>query len=854
MIILKHLTVENFRLLRELNLDFPQRGSILIHGPNEAGKSALFESIYFALFGESLVSELKHNERNPGATFAAGSGRNSFARPSLDDLVLYGEMQASVTLTLSIGATELTITRTIERGRGQSVTLYIRRLGMPEEKPITGLGEANERVIAELGRMDGEALRNSCLIEQKGLNRLEYLGGKQREATLRKLLGLEKLAPLSEQFKLTEHDEQLLGEATLRLKLAEVQARIPELSMQLGQLEAALDAVTVTQDLAEIDQQEAEIAEQAISLEQLSEKRSEIKGRQSRISQLKKADSILGEIIGAYDAIAEAQRELPELERRVADLERRELDELPALENRVHDLSELTRSFGTLERMATDLLAAVNTIKALEQELEVHQDIQGNLAELDEQIIHARLQVEQARQSQHELEERNRVGRPQLEARLHRLQALAERLNALHEAQERYTQHILHRGLAQENSAQLKKVQQELQETEQELALVENEATQLQREADAIENHWRQLSIGRQLEEWQRLKGLSQGLADAEQHVMAAHQQQEQLTLLALAARRAVTKYMGLAIACIVLFLLCGSAALILALHQAYVYSTIAGMASLLLAAGAGLSLQNCGKAREEEKLADRQMQDAISRVGMMVAAREAASRVAGGDMLGGVKSYHDALAQVEHELRSLGSAIPRSIEEAQYLSQHLPDRAEQLGESVADIQQRMADSRNNALAARNQINVTMEAVAALRKEHTRLQEQRTHEGWNNLDEQLLSEQPVLQQMRHEIASSAGQEGLPIPTFAASASDVALSLGDSFGTTRPRPEDDEDVPTLTDAPSLHDSFAQLKTQIEDAIKSTEREIAALERKIGSPTGSHSAGRHTPASTGCVARS
>src|SRR5713101_5310562 len=174
MIILKHLTVERFRLLQEIHLHFPQRGSILIHGPNEAGKSALLESIYFALYGEPLVSV--------GARLIAPS-------VSLDDLVRYGETEASVILTLSIGVTELTIARTIERGKGQRVTLYVRRLGMPQEELISHVGEANERIIAELGRIDGETLRNSCLIEQKGLNRLENLSSSQREATLHKLLG-----------------------------------------------------------------------------------------------------------------------------------------------------------------------------------------------------------------------------------------------------------------------------------------------------------------------------------------------------------------------------------------------------------------------------------------------------------------------------------------------------------------------------------------------------------------------------------------------------------------------------------------------------------------------------------------
>src|SRR5260221_5397623 len=201
MIILKHVTVERFRLLREVDLPFPQRGSILIQGPNEAGKSALLESMYFALDGTSMATNR--------------------SKRTLDDLILYGASQASVTLTLSIGATEMTINRIIERGQGQKVTLQVRKLGMPEEEPITGLATANERIIAELGRMDGETLRNSSFVEQKGLHLLESLPGSAREDTVRKLLGLEKLLRLTEQVKLTPNDERLLTEASERLKLAE---------------------------------------------------------------------------------------------------------------------------------------------------------------------------------------------------------------------------------------------------------------------------------------------------------------------------------------------------------------------------------------------------------------------------------------------------------------------------------------------------------------------------------------------------------------------------------------------------------------------------------------------------------
>src|ERR1700731_3957151 len=152
MIILKHFIAEHFRLLRRIDLHFPQRGSILIQGPNEAGKSTLFEGIYFALYGEVL------------STDAAKRGS-----VNLDELISYGEKTAAVTLTVAIGATELTVSRTIERGRGQRASLMVRRLGMPEENLITNLASVNQRVIRELGQIDSETLRNSCLIEQKGM-------------------------------------------------------------------------------------------------------------------------------------------------------------------------------------------------------------------------------------------------------------------------------------------------------------------------------------------------------------------------------------------------------------------------------------------------------------------------------------------------------------------------------------------------------------------------------------------------------------------------------------------------------------------------------------------------------------
>lgn len=772
MITLKHLKVVDFRLLRDIDLQFPQRGSILLTGPNEAGKSTLLESIYFALYGEALVV----GKRKSG---------------SLNDLVRYGEKQASVALTVSVGATELHITREIRRGKGQSATLRVQKLGMPPEQPITSLEKANERIIAEIGRIDGTTLRNSCLIEQQGLERVEQLSGRAREATLRVLLGLEKLSRLADQFSLTADDERRLDEATQHLQLAEIQARIPELSEKLGELEAAQDALSIAEDLVSIGLQEAEIEEQRAALAEVDGRRVELKSRQGRIAQLKKAAATLDQIIRAYDVIAEAQRELPELEHQITELERREREELPALEQRVRELADLTRSFGTLERMATDLLNANETIKQLEQSISQQEHVQETLADLDEQIIHTRQLIEETQQSQHELEELRHSTRPQLETRLARLKSLEEKLVALRNARETYAKHVGQQQPAEENAARLTKLSEELRGNEQELTLVEKEADQVQEAAELLERHWQQLSIRRQLQEWQRLKGLSRGLAEAQQHVQAADAQREQLNTSLLARRRAATIQLGIVIACIVLACLSGGGALVEALRHSYIFATIAGMAAIVLGAIAGVNLQAYGKTREQERALDRQLQDANNRVSMMVAAREAAVRVSG---------QQEELEKVEHEIRSLGGAVPRSVEEAQQLIQQVPAPTE----SLADMQQRVNERRSEALAARSQVNVTMEAVAALRIEKARLLETRSQEGWDDLEVRLRSDRSILEAIQNELILAAGQEGLPVPNF-------------------------PDTP-VSDPAVIPE--AELQRKLDETIKSTEYEIAALDGKLG----------------------
>ncbi len=44
------LEANNFKSLRSVTLVFPERGTVLIEGHNEVGKSTLFEAVYVALY------------------------------------------------------------------------------------------------------------------------------------------------------------------------------------------------------------------------------------------------------------------------------------------------------------------------------------------------------------------------------------------------------------------------------------------------------------------------------------------------------------------------------------------------------------------------------------------------------------------------------------------------------------------------------------------------------------------------------------------------------------------------------------------------------------------------------------
>lgn len=346
MIVLKRLRVDALKHLRGIDLCFPRRGSVLIEGPNEAGKSTLFEAIYFALYGRALVGEE--------------------SRPTLTALIPHDRSQARVSLTLMSDDTELDITRALSRGRTGAISseasLVVRRPGAPEER-ISAVSAVTERIEQELRGIDYDTFRNSLFMEQKALERIEILPRESRDKAISRLLGLERLTLAERMVAPPAEMRERAAELRTRLGVAERRSMARDAGERAGEADLRVRAAELRATIERRD----ELATQRVALAQredaLMEERDGIRGR---LQWLEGVSALERRLVAAgalrWSAI-NAQREADSLAARLDTLAgserlpeaRRRLAEISALEERLalaqDHQRQLTQSASAAQRI-----------------------------------------------------------------------------------------------------------------------------------------------------------------------------------------------------------------------------------------------------------------------------------------------------------------------------------------------------------------------------------------------------------------------------------------------------------------------------------------------------------------------
>jgi len=362
MIRLKRLYAHDFKQLREIEIHFPATGRVLVQGKNEAGKSTLFEAVFFALFGQALSTE---------------SGAKN-----LDDLIGYDKEKARVELDLAVRDRVFKITRTLVRAKSNKWELeVIRPEGTFEQ--IRSNKAVNERLVSELG-FDAEALLNTCFVEQKKLEKLEGMGKAKREESLSKLLNLERLLELEDQLKLRGEDEKLLARLAHRVELAHAQAELPGVAEELQHAEAQLKLLDLRANVerAVVELEAVETAERELG--ELKGLRESLAASVARVDALDRARQMLGASLIRYDALAQDREQFNALQTERAEIQRAAQEQLPALETRQREIKRLGVMAARLTRVEAvrgTMLNELQRAQTLQQELDGHFERGANLNE-----------------------------------------------------------------------------------------------------------------------------------------------------------------------------------------------------------------------------------------------------------------------------------------------------------------------------------------------------------------------------------------------------------------------------------------------------------------------------------------
>lgn len=327
MIRLQRFYANNFKQLQEIELRFPPHGRVLVQGKNEAGKSTLFEAIFFALFGSALATE-------------------SGAR-ALDDLIRYDYEKARVELDLAAGDRLFKITRSIVRGKTNVWELDVVRGEQVDE--IRGNLNVNKRLVAELG-FDGDALLNTCFVEQKKLEKLEGLSKAKREESLARLLNLDALVALEGDLKVRAEDRQELERLKKRMELAEIQAELPTLQTQLARTESELRIIELRAAAAGAAEELRAVRQLDAAIRTLADQRDAIGRRIERIDALKTGMQSVKEARDAADHAIENARGIEQLKNDQTEAQRAAA-QVPALQARLAALRRLAHLLERLEQV-----------------------------------------------------------------------------------------------------------------------------------------------------------------------------------------------------------------------------------------------------------------------------------------------------------------------------------------------------------------------------------------------------------------------------------------------------------------------------------------------------------------------
>jgi len=329
------LTINNFRVIKDVRLNFPDR-VIGVIGPNGAGKSSLIEAVSWALYGNQAARTGKEEIKS---TFAAA-----------------GE-DCEVSLEFSVNEEQYRVVRRlVGRGGRAEVELY---RGQTSES--VGVNETRA-YVGELLGLDWRGFLSSFLARQAELNALSDLQPSKRRDHIAGMLGIERLDKAIQRVKEDGRLHKEKGDFLDRQlsEKGQVEKRIAELREMVEQMSAPVE--TLRQHVTTAEKESGAVK---TTFETLQQKREEWSKTQSEIAALVEAGENLSEQLGGLKA------ERAQLGRDQAELEslNRELEGFGTLQAEYERLREAKGQAAAAEKQQHRLPGMKTNSLALKSEL-----------------------------------------------------------------------------------------------------------------------------------------------------------------------------------------------------------------------------------------------------------------------------------------------------------------------------------------------------------------------------------------------------------------------------------------------------------------------------------------------------
>ncbi len=328
MVLLRRLITRDFKHL-DVDIDFPE-GILSIGGPNESGKSSIFEAILYAFFGRT----------------------NKAPRGEKDRLINYDASELFVQLFFELQGKQYRITRRIHRKRPTLATLHeVAPNGQATllARSVSDLDEAVSKLLDGVGLSDMLA---SNVVLQKDLDRLAKLDPTQRRNVVNAMMGRECFS------KAVDHLSK--DSSPLRRSLEPERQHLES----LGQL-----LVQYQQNTQELQRKQKELVQLDEQLKELSRTYAIVNKRYKALKAYKIAKDQKDSLQQSLTNKTELQIQNSRTLKRLASLEQKR-DRLLSQQERLAHIDSDTVVFGRISKQAIELQEKISLQKAAQDSVQ----------------------------------------------------------------------------------------------------------------------------------------------------------------------------------------------------------------------------------------------------------------------------------------------------------------------------------------------------------------------------------------------------------------------------------------------------------------------------------------------------